>query len=188
MPGFSRRIVYAVRCFIAVLIKGEIPKDILQALATSAAQVPSPPTPAPMATASPAAVVPQQSSDLDRAVQLLALLQRDGRLVDFLTEDVSPYADAQVGAAAREVHQNCRQVLERYLKLEPILGSTEGQPVNVPAGFDPAAIKLVGNVTGRPPMRGVLRHRGWRVSQVHLPPPSQGAGRSVVAPAEVEIE
>jgi len=188
MPSLSRRIIYALRCFIAILVKGEIPEDLLQSLATSRARVSSPSAPTPMTTPPHAVGASEQSSDLDRAVQLLALLQRDGRLVDFLTEDVSPYGDAQVGAAAREVHRNCRQVLERYLKLEPILGSTEGQPVNVPAGFDPAAIKLVGNVTGRPPMRGVLRHRGWRVSQVHLPPPSQGTGRSVVAPAEVEIE
>ena len=186
MPGLSRRIVYALRCAIAILIKGTIPEDILQVLAISPAGVPSPQARVP--AAHPAAGASGQPSDLDRAVQLLALLQRDGRLVDFLTEDVSPYGDAQVGAAAREVHQNCRQALERYLKLEPILGSAEGQSVNVPAGFDPAAIKLIGNVTGHPPMRGVLRHRGWRVSQVHLPPPSQGTGRSVVAPAEVEIE
>ncbi len=185
MPGFSLRFSYAVRCLVAILAKGEIPEDIVQALTKSPARVPPPPIPAP---APPAAGPAGQPSDLDRAVQLLALLQRDGRLIDFISEDIAPYADAQIGAAAREVHHNCRQVLERYMKLEPIIGSPEGQPVGVPAGFDPAAIKLIGNVTGRPPLRGVLRHRGWRVSQVHLPPPPEGTCRSVVAPAEVEIE
>ena len=86
---------------------------------------------------------------LDRAVQMLALFQRDGRLVDFLTEDVSPYPDGQLGAAVRSIHTSCRQVLDRYLKLEPVLSSEEDQPVTVPVGFDPAAIKLVGNVCRR---------------------------------------
>jgi hypothetical protein len=78
-------------------------------------------------------------------------------------------------------------VLEQYVKLEPILNSEEDQPVTVPAGFDLAAIKLIGNVAGETPVRGVLRHKGWRVKQVNLPPLPQGAGRMVVAPAEVEL-
>ena len=123
---------------------------------------------------------------LDRAVQMLALLQRDGRLVDFLEEDVSSYPDGQLGAAVRSIHTSCRQVLERYIKLEPILSSEEDEPVAVPVGFDPAAIKLVGNVTGEPPIRGLLRHRGWRVTEVTLPSP-QGTGRAIVAPAEFEV-
>jgi hypothetical protein len=123
----------------------------------------------------------------DRAVQMLAILQRDGRLIDFLTEDISPYSDAQIGAAVRDLHQSCKQTLERYLTLEPIIASEEGQPVTVQEAIDPAAIKLIGNVTGKPPLRGLLRHRGWRVSAVNLPPLPDAAGRSVVAPAEVEI-
>ena len=119
---------------------------------------------------------------------MLALLQRDGRLIDFFTEDIASYTDAQVGAAVRELHQNCRRVLERYVKLEPILGSAEGQSVTIQAGFDPAAIKVIGNIVGNPPLRGVLRHRGWRITQVQFPRLPEGAGRSVVAPAEVEIE
>jgi hypothetical protein len=118
---------------------------------------------------------------------MLALLQREGRLIDFLVEDVTPYPDAQLGAAVRSVHENCRQVVERYFKLEPIIASEEDRPVTVPAGFDPASIKVIGNVTGKPPLRGLLRHRGWRASQVNLPSLPEGAGRSVVAPAEVEI-
>ena len=187
MPGLSQRVSYALRCLFAILIKGQIPEDIVQTLTKSPAQAPSPPLPTAAPSATPAGGA-GQPQDHDRAVQLLALLQRDGRLIDFITEDIGSYADAQIGAAAREVHQNCRQVLERYMKLEPIIGSAESQPVSLPAGFDPAAIKLIGNVTGRPPVRGILRHRGWRVTQVHLPPLPEGTGRSVVAPAEVEIE
>jgi hypothetical protein len=85
------------------------------------------------------------------------------------------------------VHESCRQVLERYIKLEPIIAADEDQPVTLEAGFDPTSIKLIGNVTVKLPLRGLLRHRGWRVIQVNLPSLPQGPGRSVVAPAEVEI-
>jgi len=176
MIGFSTRLSFAFRCFFALLFQGEIPQDVLQALGFSK----------PAAPARPAVDKPNPES-FDRAVQMLALFQRDGRLVDFLTEDVSPYPDGQLGAAVRSIHASCRQVLDRYLKLEPVLSSEEDQPVTVPSGFDPAAIKLIGNVSGEPPLRGLLRHRGWRVTEVNLPSLPQGAGRAIVAPAEVEI-
>jgi hypothetical protein len=186
MLGFGKRISYATRCFFSVLSRGEVPEDIAPEVIGSAVpereREPVPP-PAALAEAAPA----EDSSD--RAVQLLALLQRDGRLVDFLGEDLTPYQDAQVGAAVREVHANCRKALEQYVVLEPVLSGEEDRPVTVQEGFDPASVKLVGNVTGRPPLRGLLRHRGWRVAKINLPPlPLQGAGRDVVAPAEVEIQ
>ncbi len=176
MIAFTTRLSFAFRCFFALLFQGEIPQDVLQTFGFSNAAVPARPVvdkPAP--------------ESLDRAVQMLALFQRDGRLVDFLTEDVSPYPDSQLGAAVRSIHTSCRQVLDRYMKLEPVLSSEEDQPVTVPVGFDPAAIKLLGNVAGDPPLRGLLRHRGWRVTEVNLPSLPQGTGRAIVAPAEVEI-
>jgi len=115
------------------------------------------------------------------------LLQRDGRLIDFITEDIAPYQDAQVGAAARDVHESCRKAIDHYLTLEPVIASEEGHPVTVEPGFDPAAIKLIGNVTGHPPLRGLLRHRGWRVARANLPPLPESDGRTIIAPAEVEI-
>jgi hypothetical protein len=120
----------------------------------------------------PAPVKPSTNA----AVQLLALLQRDGRLVDFLREDIQPYDDAQIGAAVRTIHESCRQVLTEHLSVEPVLSGQEGDEVSVPEGFDPSAIRLIGNVSGEPPFRGVLRHAGWRTTQV-----------KIVAPAEVEI-
>jgi len=185
MIGFGKRVSYAMRCFFAILFRGEIPHDVTLELAkTPAAVVRTTELPA----ASKNEVMEKDTSEsYDRAVQMLALLQRDGRLVDFLAEDVAPYPDTQLGAAVRTVHESCRQVLERYVKLEPVITSEEDQPVTVPAGFDPASIKLVGNVTGKPPVRGLLRHRGWRATQVNLPSLPEGAGRSVVAPAEIEI-
>jgi len=184
MIGFSTRLSIAFRCFFSLLFQGKIPEDVLQKLEETKAHD------SPFATRAktPAAQKVKPSTEsLDRAVQVLALLQRDGRLVDFLEEDVSSYPDGQLGAAVRSIHSSCRQVLERYIKLEPILSSEEDQPVTIPVGFDPEAIRLVGTVTGEPPIRGLLRHRGWRVTEVTLPSLPQGSGKEIVAPAEVEI-
>jgi Domain of unknown function (DUF2760) len=187
MIGLGKRISYAARCFFSVLSRGEVPEDIApEVVKTPAAVKPAPEVAALPAKEEPAALQPEDSTD--RAVQMLALLQRDGRLIDFFNEDITPYKDAQVGAAVRELHANCRKTLEQYVKLEPILAGEEDGPVTVDAGFDPASVKLVGNVTGHPPLRGLLRHKGWRVSAVKLPPlPTQQAGRAIIAPAEVEI-
>lgn len=188
MIGFSSRLSFAFRCFFSVLFQGKIPQDILQALGWGRVKVAPLATAATVTPASPKVTGDKPSNESnDRAVQMLALLQRDGRLVDFLEEDVSSYPDGQLGAAVRSIQTSCRQVLERYIKLEPILSSEEDEPVTVPAGFDPAAIKLVGNVTGEPPIRGLLRHRGWRVTAVTLPSLPQGSGKAIVAPAEVEV-
>src|ERR1700756_372136 len=183
MNGFWQRVAFAFRCFFSILFHADIPNDIALKLAKPAAAVPQAPSPA----APLREVEPPPLETFDRAVQMLALLQRDGRLIDFLTEDITLYPDEQLGAAVRTIHETCRQVLERYLKLEPILNSEEEQSVTVQAGFDPAAIKLIGNVGGEPPVRGVLRHKGWRVKEMNLPPLPQGASRMVLAPAEVEL-
>jgi len=183
MNGFWERVAFAFRCFFSVLFHADIPKDIAQKLGKPAQAA---------STAAPSVSRLREVEGLplgtfDRAAQMLALLQRHGRLIDFLAEDIAPYPDEQLGAAVRTIHETCRQVLDRYVKLEPILNSEEQQAVTVQAGFDPAAIKLIGNVAGGPPVRGVLRHKGWRVKEMNLPPLPQGAGRMVLAPAEVEL-
>jgi hypothetical protein len=180
------RIKYAFVALFTILFKGRLPVGVWPHLdpedvpAEFAARVvpaaaPQPPPPAPSV------------ADSAPAVQLLALLQRDGRLVDFLMEDLGSYSDAQIGAAVRDVHGGCRRVLDRYVTLEAILAGREREPVTVGQEFDPATVRLLGRVTGRPPFRGTLLHRGWRVSRVELPPPASGEGRSIVAPAEVEV-
>lgn len=187
MIAFSTRLSFAFRCFFSLLLQGRIPQDILQALGWAKAEAATATTRKTTFAAPQVGGKAPTAESLDRAVQMLALLQRDGRLVDFLEEDVSSYPDGQLGAAVRSIHTSCRQVLERYIKLEPILSFEEDQPVTVPVGFDPVAIKLVGNVTGEPPIRGLLRHRGWRVTEVTLPSLPQSSGRAIVAPAEVEV-
>jgi hypothetical protein len=120
-------------------------------------------------------------------LRLLALLQREGRLLDFLMEDVQNYSDAQIGAAVRDIHRTCRKALQDHLVLEPVMADAENSQVTVPAGFDPSAVRLTGNVTGQPPFRGALRHHGWRVRDVKLAAPPSGQDEFVVQPAEVEL-
>lgn len=121
-------------------------------------------------------------------LRILALLQRDGRLVDFLLEDVDPYTDAQIGAAVRDIHRGCAKVLKEYVKISPVLPQSEGDRVTVPAGFDAGAIRLSGNVAGAPPFQGQLKHHGWKADATQLPTlPGLSADGGVLAPAEVEV-
>ncbi len=123
----------------------------------------------------------------DAALQLLALLQREGRLVDFLEEDVASFSDADIGAAARVVHQGCRKALREHLKLEPVRTEEEGVKVTLEDGFKADEVKLTGNVAGKGPYNGTLRHRGWRAKEVSLPQAIDGHDARIIAQAEVEL-
>jgi len=121
-------------------------------------------------------------------LRVLAVLQRDGRLIDFLEEEIDAYTDAQVGAAVRDIHRGCRKALHEYVKIEPVMNAAEDDQVVVAADFDPASVRLIGNVNGAPPFRGVLKHHGWRARAVQLPAlPASKGDTSVLSPAEVEI-
>jgi Domain of unknown function (DUF2760) len=137
-------------------------------------------------TAAPAAVDTAADATADGALRLLGLLQQEGRLIDFLEEDIEPYTDAQVGAAVRAIHGGCRKALHQRMQIERIYAEEDGAAVEVAGGFDAGAVRLTGNVRGVPPFRGVLQHGGWRASNVMLP---KGAGidPAVLAPAEVEV-
>lgn len=130
----------------------------------------------------PAAVDPEAA-----VTTYLSLLQKEGRLIDFLKEDIDSFDDMQIGAAAREVQRRCRTVLEETLGLEPVLPAGEGTEVEIDADFDPVRIRLVGNVRGKPPFRGTIRHPGWRYSRVTLPATAGNQKTDVISPAEVEI-
>lgn len=134
----------------------------------------------------PAAALPPEREHAP-ALQLLAMLQREGRLIDFLQEDVAAFPDADVGAAARIVHEGCRKVLRQYLTLEPVLPQSEGDRVDVPAGFDAQRIRLTGNVAGQPPYTGALKHHGWVTTDVKFPSTSPAMDPRVLSPAEVEL-
>jgi hypothetical protein len=146
---------------------------------------PEPARPEPARDDRPRVSAAQQHRD--GALALLALLQREGRLVDFLQEPLDGFTDADIGAAARDVHRGCRKVIEQHLSLEPVMPGSEEQRVAVPKGFDPAEIRLIGEARGEPPFRGTLRHHGWRVVDARLPALADGVDRAVIAPAEVEL-
>ena len=121
------------------------------------------------------------------ALFLLAMLQREGRLLDFLQEDVTGFSDADVGAASRVVHSGCRKVLQQYVPLKPVLTQAEGESVTVPAGFDANRYRLTGNVSGQAPYKGSLKHHGWVTEGLSLPTPPTSIDLKVLAPAEVEL-
>lgn len=141
---------------------------------------PAAPAPAPVAPA-------LKQADPDAALQLLALLQRDARLIDFAGENLAGYDDAQIGAAARLVHDGCAKVLRDHFSIVPVRDEAEGTRITLAPGFDATAVRLTGNVVGQPPFSGSLSHRGWRVAEVRLPQLAEGHDARVLAPAEVEL-
>ncbi len=121
-------------------------------------------------------------------LHLLAVLQREGRLLDFFSENLTAYADGQIGAAVRTIHENCKRAVDKYLGPQPILEQQEGAQITVEQDFDPNAMKLVGNVTGRPPFTGIVRHRGWKARKLELPTLSGQQDPGIIAPAEIEVQ
>ena len=202
------RFLLALRCFFLVLFFKRLPPD-------AAALLPPAPTPGPerlppkeaelvsaaLATTQPVdaalsstqpmvtapAVARKTDDGVQGAVLLLSILQREGRLLDFLQEEIDAYSDAQIGAAVRDIHRGCKKALAEHIPLEPVLRETENATVRVDAGFDPSRIRLTGNVLGEPPYTGTLKHHGWRTAKITLPSPTAANDPSVVAPAEVEI-
>ncbi|HSW27038.1 MAG TPA: DUF2760 domain-containing protein [Burkholderiaceae bacterium] len=180
-PSLLRRIPLAFGAMFGLLANADLAARYT-ALRDGAVAPPAPTAPAP-APAPPALKEPSP----DAALQLLALLQRDARLIDFVGEDLGGYADAQIGAAARLVHEGCAKVLREHFNLVPVRDEAEGSRVTLQAGFDAAAVRVTGNVVGQPPFAGSLRHRGWRVTEVRLPKLAEQHDARVVAPAEVEL-
>ena len=121
-------------------------------------------------------------------VAFFALLQEKGRLVDFLMEDITSYDDTHVGAAARVIHQGCRQVLQEHFNITAICESEEGSQVTVPAGYAKEQYRFVGKLSGDPPFTGTLIHKGWKTEFVKLPRIVQAQRLPAIAPAEVELQ
>ena len=169
-PSFLARLWLAWVCSFRVLFDAAFAGRVLAAQTPAPALAPAP-TPAP-ATA---------------ALQLLALLQREGRLVDFLQQDIAAFPDADVGVAARVVHEGCRKALRVHATIEPVRSEDEGARVRIEAGFDADEVKLVGEVKGSPPYTGALRHRGWRATRLELPRLVGEHDARVLAQAEVEL-
>ncbi len=121
-------------------------------------------------------------------LHLLSILQREGRLLDFFDEELDQYEDDQIGAAVRSIQEDCKKTIQKYLSPKPVLEGEEGEIVEIEAGFDPDAVKLVGNVKGEPPFKGILRHRGWKAARREVPRLSDVMDSGIIVPAEVELE
>lgn len=172
------RISLAFRSFFSILFSGVLPEDV----ALEFGYAKPAPTPPP---------VEQPKIDVaDGALQILGILQRDARLIDFLMEDIASYDDEQIGAAVRSIHSDSKAALARHVTLTPVLDSVEGtfQKLDASKAPDPNRIKLIGNVpaNGKVP-GGTLRHRGWLASSVNLPPLGK-QDPAALFPAEIEVE
>ena len=170
------KISMAFRAFFALLFHGELPPEMLAELGLlrKKDEKPAPPPP-PVVRVS------------DGALQLLGILQRDGRLLDFFMEDITAYSDEQVGSAARSMHGPSREALNRYLTISPVIDGVEGTFTQAPTK-DAVSVKFIGNVPATPPAGGVLRHRGWVAKAINLPALLPKQDMSVLAPAELEVE
>ena len=188
LPGFWSRLSLAFGSFFKTVGDAEFAARVRD---DQVGPVAAPPAPAPMPTPAPAAPVPAptvlRETTPEAALQLLTLLQREARLIDFANENLTGYADADIGAAARVVHEGCARVLKEHFTIQPVRAEAEGSRVTLEEGFDAASVRLTGNVVGKAPFKGTLSHRGWRASDVRLPQLAKEHDASVIAPAEVEL-
>ena len=123
----------------------------------------------------------------DAALQLLGLLQKEARFIDFIEEDIAAYSDADIGVAARVVHEGCRKAINEHFTLAPVRSEAEGNKITLQQGFDAATVRLTGNIVGTAPFTGTLIHKGWQVTNVRLPKLTQGHNAAIIAAAEVEL-
>ena len=180
-PSFFQRIPIAFGAFFSILSDPGYAARVL-----GLRQAPAP-MPAPAAAPAPVAPAPLKVATPDAALQLLALLQREARLIDFVQEDLSGYTDAEIGGPARLVHEGCARVLREHFTLAPVRPEAEGSRITLNDGFDARAVRLTGNVVGQAPFHGALSHRGWRATDTRLPRLAAGHDASVLAQAEVEL-
>lgn len=194
------RLALAIRMFFRVLRDADLARRVAELLAIS----PGASSPA----ASPPGATPQGRDRQNRAkepgeprqkprhpkeqrndaLNLLAMLQREARFVDFVQEPIDAYSDEQIGAAARDVHRDCAVVLNRVFGLRRLTSDEEGAAMEIPSEFNPGRIRLTGTPASQSPMRGTVRHHGWEATRCELPAWSGSAGAAhVVAPVEVEL-
>ncbi|WP_250514913.1 DUF2760 domain-containing protein [Caballeronia sp. INDeC2] len=189
-PGFFGRIGIAFGAFFGILGNAAFAGRVQRLReAPEAPEAPDFAAEAPKPAAAPVQPAPSVLKEASpiAALQLLGLLQRDARFIDFVEEDIANYSDADIGAAARLVHDGCRAVLREHFTIKPVRTEAEGSRVTLQEGFDAAAVRLTGNVVGKPPFNGQVSHRGWKVEDTRLPKLAPSHDASIVAPAEVEL-
>ena len=186
LPSFGSRISLAFGAFFKTLGDAEFAARVRDDSVGPAAAPAAAPAPVTAPAPAPAAA-PLREATPDAALQLLSLFQREARLIDFTQENLSGYSDADIGAAARVVHEGCSRVLREHFTIDAIRSEAEGSRVTLAEGFDASAVRLTGNVVGKAPFTGTLSHRGWRASSVRLPKLAEAHDAKVLAPAEVEL-
>ncbi|KIG03601.1 DUF2760 domain-containing protein [Caballeronia concitans] len=189
-PSFFGRLSIAFGAFFGILGNSAFAGRVQRLReAPHAPEAPEAPVPAAAPVATPATPAPSPLKEASpvAALQLLGLLQRDARFIDFVEEDIANYSDADIGAAARLVHDGCRAVLREHFTIKPVRSEAEGSRITLPDGFDASAVRLTGNVVGKPPFNGSISHRGWKVEETRLPKLAKTHDASIVAPAEVEL-
>ncbi|MGH7279929.1 MAG: DUF2760 domain-containing protein [Polyangiaceae bacterium] len=174
---FFERLTFAFAAFFRILFDGAFAERLWRAREIEPSSLPPKPSEPP----------PQGDREENGALLLLSILQREGRLVDFLEQEIASFSDADIGAAARAVHEGARRALHAHATLEPARSEKEGAQITLQAGFDASSVKLTGNVRGAPPHTGTLKHPGWRAKEIHLPKAMEGHDLHVIAPAEVEL-
>ncbi len=183
------RIFLAFRVFFGVLFNGQTTQRVAAALRTEHVEPPAENQPAEKPVEKAAAQKAAETAHRHEALGLLAAMQREARLVDFLQEPIASYSDAQIGAAVRDIHRDCHKLLERVFALKPAIAGEEGAAIEVPSGFDAGRYRLTGNLSGQPPLHGVLCHPGWEATKCDLPTWTGGTNSArVIAPAEVELK
>lgn len=182
-PSFFSRIFLAFGVFFRTIFDADFAAGVLRLRQGGLPAAPG----APETPEARPAVAQLRETAPDAALQLLGLLQQEGRFVDFLEEPVDAFSDAEVGAAARVVHEGCRRAVHEHLRIESVRDEQEGTRVTLEEGFNASAVRLTGNVVGKPPFTGKLVHRGWRVTEVKLPKVAEGHDVTVLASAEVEL-
>jgi hypothetical protein len=185
-PSFFARLFLAFAAFFRVLFDAAFAGGVARLKSGDSPEPGAPPDVARAPEGAPRAPKLREAP-VDSALQLLGLLQREGRLIDFLQEDVASYSDADIGAAARVVHDGVKKALVTHVTLERVRGESEGSRITLARGFSASEVRLVGNVVGEPPFSGTLNHAGWRVTQIELPKLSDGHDLKIIAPAEVEL-
>lgn len=203
-PSFLSRIAIAIGSFFAILGNGRLASDITRLRDGEALAADAPPKEVRIEVPVEKIVEVRVEVPVEKivekvvektvtqpshtaALQLLGLMQREARFVDFVQEDVASYSDAEIGAAARVVHAGCRKVLREHFTLAPVRSEAEGSRLTLAAGFDATAVRLTGNVVGQAPFTGTLGHRGWQVTEARLPQLTDDKAAAVLAQAELEL-
>lgn len=184
------RFLLAIQVWWRTLVDAEFGRQVAELLSGKPAAPAIPPASAPAAT-KPDSIAKKQPEAPKRphrsdALTLLATLQREARLIDFLKESIADYSDAQIGAAVRDIHRDAAGVLDRLFNIRPIETHEEGAEIQAPPDAD--RYRLIGTVRGAPPHRGRLVHHGWEAAKCEVPEWSGNSVASqVIAPVEVEL-